>query len=212
MITDFFNTDDNAKIEPKMKVGELSDNSSLKIQYGFFKLSKEDFEKIWKLHPEKHHEIVMMGRKVKIPRWQDLYSDNQTLRYNFSGSYITAKPLVNATLRKILNKVQKMYMNEDGTPKYKYNAVFLNWYSNGNHYIGAHSDDEKDFVDDAPIISITFGATRTFRIYKKIANYKIRKLVDYKLLDGMCAQMCGDFQKEFKHEILKEPQLQRSPN
>lgn len=51
----------------------------------------------------------------------------------------------------------------------------------------------------SPILSLSFGATRKFRIRDK--NDKIIKDID--LHDSDIIVMCGNMQKEFKHEIVK---------
>ena len=35
------------------------------------------------------------------------------------------------------------------------NAVLLNWYADGAHYMGAHSDDETQLLPNAPIFSVS---------------------------------------------------------
>ena len=44
------------------------------------------------------------------------------------------------------------------------NGVLVNWYQDGEHYIGWHSDDVSQLDQDAPIYTISLGATRTFKI------------------------------------------------
>lgn len=70
---------------------------------------------------------------------------------------------------------------------------------NGYHYIGSHADNEKQLVIGSPIVSISFGGTRTFRIRDK--NKKIVK--DFELKNKDIIIMGGTMQKEFKHEIVK---------
>ena len=40
--------------------------------------------------------------------------------------------------------------------------LLINWYMNGDDYISMHSDDEKQLVNNSPIVSISLGDTRTF--------------------------------------------------
>lgn len=78
----------------------------------------------------------------------------------------------------------------------KFNQVLLNCTLMGSHYIGAHSDDEKQLISGSPIISITRGATRKFRIRKKDVKdiYK-----DILIHDRMVLIMGVKFQEEFTH-------------
>ena len=43
--------------------------------------------------------------------------------------------------------------------------MLLNWYDAAQrHYIGAHRDSTVGLVSGAPIVTISLGATRTFRL------------------------------------------------
>jgi alkylated DNA repair dioxygenase AlkB len=81
----------------------------------------------------------------------------------------------------------------------KFNQMFVNWYKDGNHYIGKHSDDEKQLRKDSPIVSVSLGATRKFRIRKKGE----KGFRDILLPHGTVIVMGGKFQKEFTHEVPK---------
>lgn len=45
------------------------------------------------------------------------------------------------------------------------NGLLLNWYDGSlGHYIGRHRDSTRNMVKDAPIVTISCGETRTFRL------------------------------------------------
>ena len=46
-----------------------------------FCLEGNDFERLWDLHPTGFHEIIMHGRQVKTPRWQQAYGAD----YHYTG-------------------------------------------------------------------------------------------------------------------------------
>jgi len=48
--------------------------------------------------------------------------------------------------------------------KHPLNVVLMNWYGNGEHHVGWHSDSEDDLVDGAAIASLSLGETRTFQL------------------------------------------------
>jgi len=73
----------------------------------------------------------------------------------------------------------------------------VNWYQDGTHYMGAHSDDERDLSPQAAIYSFSFGATRTFRIINKATSEK----TDLLLKHGSLLVMGGAMQQEFKHAL-----------
>ena len=67
----------------------------------------------------------------------------------------------------------------------------------GNDYISAHCDDE-DELSNVGVVSISYGATRNFRIRDK----QTRKIIEnIPTQPNVFIQMGGDFQKEFTHEI-----------
>lgn len=45
--------------------------------------------------------------------------------------------------------------------------VLLNWYQDGTHHMGAHSDAERELIPLAPIISVSLGQERIFRVRRK---------------------------------------------
>lgn len=174
----------------------ITKNSWIKIKEDCYKISKKQFNELWELHPKEHHNVVIMGKEIPIPRYQDLYS-NDPISYSFTGSTIESKPIPHPVVEDLLKIIQ----NIEGDEGAKYNAIFVNWYDGGEHYIGAHSDDEKDLVEGSSIYSFSFGDSRVFRITGK-GNINYKK--DLLLKDGMMVVMGGDFQKELKHSVLKK--------
>lgn len=82
----------------------------------------------------------------------------------------------------------------------KFDQILVHWYPNGKYYTEEHSDDEKQMVENSPIVIISFGATRTFRIKQK-SDGKSR---DLPLKDGDVIAMGGSFQNVYTHQIPKE--------
>ncbi len=150
------------------------------------KLSDEEFENMWNTHPENYAEVMIYGSLKKTPRYQQSYIRN----YQFSGVNHPATALPSC-MRKYLNYINSIYGN-------KFNQVLVNWYNDGSHYISSHSDDERQLIPNSPIVTISFGAERKFRIRK---NKKITK--DIMTQDGSFLVMGGTFQKNYKHEIVK---------
>ena len=113
-------------------------------------------------------------------------------------------------------------------------SVPLTRYADGSHYIGPHSDDETQLAVGAPIFSISWGATRRFRLLprRKTASIRRQKAVsddadsigstdacgasgrpdasvklDLEVANGDLIVMGGDCQKTHKHEVPKTRQL-----
>lgn len=122
------------------------------------------FKPIWALHPADFHTIRSpAGKLVKTPRWQQAYGRD----YRYSGSSNNAVPMP-ALLKPFLAWAQ--------TLEPRLNSLLLNWYdADLGHYIGKHRDDQRDLIADAPIVTISLGSERIFRMrpYRKSGRYDI---------------------------------------
>ena len=114
-----------------------------------------------KLHEQtkwRQESVNVWGKLHEQPRLVALYAD-EGKRYDYSG--ITLHPLPwTDLLREIKRRI------EDCTDE-TFNAVFLNLYRDHNDSMGFHSDDEKELGKNPVIASLTFGATRVFRLKHK---------------------------------------------
>lgn len=112
----------------------------------------DSFERLWALHPEGYHEIQMHGRPVKTPRWQQAFGAD----YHYTGRVNKALP-VNDLLQPFLSWAQAEFDD-------RLNGLLLNWYdAKLKHYIGKHRDSTKNMIPACPIVTVSFGAERTFR-------------------------------------------------
>jgi alkylated DNA repair dioxygenase AlkB len=114
----------------------------------------------------------MFSRRVAVPRWSEAYGQD----YRYSGTLHRASPvpdMLTPLLSWSKNKVDE-----------RLNGVLVNWYDGSlGHKIGAHRDDEKELVAGAPIITISFGETRTFRLRRwKGCNRHDIEVVDNSVL------------------------------
>ena len=86
-------------------------------------------------------------------------------------------------------------------PKQSYNAALCNLYRNGNDSVGLHADAEAEM---GPVIaSVTLGAERHFRLKRNNGGVVFAE----KLPHGSLLIMAGETQKNFKHEVPKEPEI-----
>ena len=152
---------------------------------------KYDFDKLWSLHPAKYGKIKIYGKIINTPRYTQSYLQS----YNYSGMVHLAIDLP-PEFEQFLEYANKLVSKFS----YKYNQVLVNWYENGNHYIGAHSDNESQIIENSPILCISLGATRTMRIRHKETNEIVKDII---LEDRSYIIMCGEMQQYFTHEILK---------
>jgi alkylated DNA repair dioxygenase AlkB len=88
-----------------------------------------------------------------------------------------------------------------GLPRPGYNAVLCNLYQNGNDSVGPHADAEPEM---GPVIaSVSLGAERLFRLKDKNGVVAFAE----RLPHGSLFIMAGNTQRNFKHEVPKEPAM-----
>lgn len=88
-----------------------------------------------------------------------------------------------------------------GLPRLSYNAVLCNLYRNGNDSVGLHADAEPEM---GPVIaSVSLGAGRLFRLRGQNGAVAFAE----RLPHGSLLIMAGETQKNFKHEVPKEPEI-----
>ncbi|MBX3155711.1 MAG: alpha-ketoglutarate-dependent dioxygenase AlkB [Deltaproteobacteria bacterium] len=148
--------------------------------------SRAQFDELWALHPDDFHEIKMHGRLVKTPRWQQAYGEDYayTGRVNRALSIPPLLAPLHAWCRETLDA--------------RLNGLLLNWYDAADgHYIGKHRDSTRDMVEGAPIITVSFGAARTFRL----RPWRGAGFVDVATFDGAVFAMPYDTNKAFTHEV-----------
>lgn len=86
-------------------------------------------------------------------------------------------------------------------PVLGYNAVLCNLYRDGNDSVGLHADAEPEM---GPVIaSLSLGAPRLFRLKANDGTVAFAE----RLPGGSLLIMAGQTQKNFKHEVPKEPRV-----
>lgn len=152
-------------------------------------VNKKLFDELWNLHPEKRSTIIMRGKEIEVPRWQESYGKD----YYYSGKLHIGHEISHSYFKNLLQFVQSH-------SKKNYQQILVNWYSNGDNYIGHHSDDETQLVNNSSIYSFSFGQPRDFVIKsKKDPDYK--KVI--KLENNSMVVMGGKMQKNYTHSIPK---------
>jgi len=86
-------------------------------------------------------------------------------------------------------------------PLLGYNAVLCNLYRDGNDSVGLHADAEPEM--GSVIDSLSLGAERLFRLRRKDGPVAFSE----RLPAGSLLIMAGETQKNFKHEVPKEPRV-----
>ena len=79
-----------------------------------------------------------------------------------------------------------------------FNGVLMNHYRDGRDHMGWHSDDEKELGDDPVIASLSFGASRTFKLKHRTHRDLVR---DIELSHGSLLVMAGTCQRHWQHSL-----------
>jgi alkylated DNA repair dioxygenase AlkB len=149
--------------------------------------SSDQFESLWSMHPADYTKILIHGKQVLTPRWQQAYGRD----YLYSGQTNSALP-VPANLEPYLAWVQTIHP--------KLNGLLLNWYDGKlGHYIGKHRDSTKNLDPDAPIVTISLGETRTFRV----RPFRGEGTIDFPVASGSVIVMPFATNQSWMHEIVK---------
>ena len=138
-----------------------------------------------------------------VPRDEAYYGDPGT---NYKYSRREYKPL--AWIPELLclkSRVEEAtpgaaYSNS-GLPRLGYNAVLCNLYRNGMDSVGLHADAEPEI--GTVIGSVSLGAERLFRLKGQDGAVVFAE----RLPHGSLLIMGGKTQKNFRHEVPKEPDV-----
>ena len=154
-----------------------------------------DMEKLLALRPDEPDTVVIAGREIATPRFVAHYLRS----YQYTGRLHPAGSLPDL-LEPLLAYANSTLMPCPDDPTKKYNQVLVNFYMHGGHYIGKHSDDERQLVPNSTVFSASFGQERIFRIRMKKGGTVVK---DIPMLHGSYIVMCGDMQKGYTHEVPK---------
>jgi alkylated DNA repair dioxygenase AlkB len=140
-----------------------------------------------------------------VPRDEAYYGDPGT-HYTYSRRKYQPLPWLPELLA-LRTRVEEAtpdaaYVNS-GVPNVGYNAVLCNLYRDGNGSVGLHADAEPEM---GPVVaSVSLGAERLFRLKRRDGTVVFAE----RLPHGSLLIMAGDTQKNFRHEVPKEPGVTR---
>ena len=155
-----------------------------------FVWSQAQFEQQWTQHPLERHLVKMIGKLIQVPRWQQAFGAT----YNYTGSRNNALPIPRS-LMPLLDWSQR-------TIDSRLNGLLLNWYEGSEDYIGPHHDSTTGLVTGSPIVTISFGEQRTFRL-TRWEGRKRDDHQDFPASHGNVFVVGWDLNKVWKHEVLK---------
>lgn len=136
-------------------------------------------------------EIHIYGKLVKTPRLSAWYAD-EGKSYAYSNIVLNPLPWFDE-----LQQIKERVEAETGS---KFNSVLLNLYRNGEDSMGWHRDNEPELGINPDIASVSFGATRIF----KLRPYKTKTPVkNIELNSGSFLMMKGRTQHFWEHSVPK---------
>lgn len=149
-------------------------------------LASLSFESLWQLHPADYHIITIHGKDVPTPRWQQAYGKN----YAYTGRVNQALPIPDC-----LHELHT-WIKEKIDPRL--NGLLLNWYDGEkSHYIGRHRDSTVNIVQGAPIVTVSLGGFRPFRL----RPFRGKGFRDFGAENGSVFIMPYIVNKAFTHEV-----------
>ena len=137
------------------------------------------------------NEIVLFGKRIKVPRLEAYYALNGEV-YGYSGQELSAKPFPN-----YLNEVRIRVEQQTGQT---YNALLINYYRDGKDSNGWHADNEKELGQNPVIASVSLGASRMFHLkHRYDKSHKCKLLLE----SGSLLLMKGTTQHFWLHQVPK---------
>ena len=141
--------------------------------------------------------------KYPVPRHEAYYGDPGTTYTYSRREYrpLTWLPELLSLKTRVEEGTPAVAYSNLNLPRLGYNAVLCNLYRNGHDSVGLHADAEPEM---GPVIaSVSLGAERLFRLKGK----KGAVVFAEQLPHGSLFIMAGETQKNYKHEVPKEPDI-----
>ena len=153
--------------------------------------TSDAFDSLWSLHPQDYHHIKMRGRTVPTPRWQQAYGRD----YRYTGRINRALPL--PALYAPYLAWARQHLDA------RLNGLLLNWYDGRKgHYIGRHRDSTAGMIPGAPIVTISLGEARPFRL----RPWRQAGFVDFIAHHGAVFVLPWQTNQGWTHEIPRSKQ------
>lgn len=132
---------------------------------------------------------VMFGRPITVRRLTCGIGDAGR-RYRYSGVERVAHPWPEA--------VAALLPRLEAKTGARFTFALCNFYPDGEVGLGWHADDEHDLARDAPIASLSLGATRDFMVRPGRTG---RATLTVPLASGSLLVMGGALQRHYQHRV-----------
>jgi alkylated DNA repair dioxygenase AlkB len=151
------------------------------------------FQQLIKSINWQQEEIVVVGKKVLVPRLVSWYGEPGA-KYTYSGVIHQPQPW-NESLLEIKTRIETFSC-------FTFNSVLANLYRDGSDSMGWHADKEKQLGVNPAIASLSLGEKRLF----KIRHNKTAETFDIQLSHGDLLMMSGALQHHWRHCVPKTKQ------
>lgn len=184
------------KLDKQYKLTYITnDNNSWILEVkNFINVTEDELENFWKECPDRKKSINIFGRIVQLPR----FIENYGIDYYFSGKMFTGKQLPKV-YENIINELKQLIIDENNNSML--NNCLINYYRDGDDYIGPHSDAENSLYENSPIITFTIGCKRRFKLSLKDRVEGTN--LDLNPENGTLIIMGGTTQKTHLHSLPK---------
>ena len=156
--------------------------------------SREIFLRLLQEQDWPDNRYLVAGREFTLPRLQTWHADPGIV-YSYSNNLLVTRPwtpLLNQIRRQVEQAVQ-----------FDFNAVLVNYYRNGDDYVGWHADNEAELGPQPVIASLTLGAERRFAYRHKKSGLS----GSLSLADGNLLLMQPAFQHDWLHSVPSDPSI-----
>ncbi|KAF3885022.1 MULTISPECIES: alpha-ketoglutarate-dependent dioxygenase AlkB [Nostocales] len=156
-------------------------------------LNRWQFDSLWDIHPQDFKDIKIHGRLVKMPRWQQVYGAD----YHYTGVTHQALPIPS-----LIDSIFEWSKNNIDN---RLNGIVINWYDGKlYHYIGKHRDSTLNMIESVPIVTISFGEERIFRL----RPWKGNGYRDFMTTHGTVFVIPYETNKTWTHEVTLSKKYQ----
>ncbi len=142
--------------------------------------------------PWRQESITLFGRSHPMPRLTCWVAD-PGCTYRYSGLANEPQPW-SAALLEIREALA-------ATLGWRFNSVLLNRYRDGSDAMGWHADDEPELEPQAPIASLSLGASRSFRLRPRDRRAVAAEPISLELGHGDLLVMDPPTQQHWLHAL-----------
>lgn len=139
--------------------------------------------------PWQQHRLTLFGREVMAPRLSCWIGDADAV-YTYSRTRFTPTPWT-PTVASLRDDLERRLGR-------RFNSVLANLYRDGRDGVGWHSDDEPELGAEPVIASLSFGATRAFRLRSRATR---APALSIELAHGSLLVMAGATQRLYQHAL-----------